>query len=286
MLLDVEVAREPGEVVPVPHLVGHLGHPRQPGLGPPAAPVVVGEQGVDFPRRTLVEPADGLAEPVVRPEAEPRDDREPLRLRQPAGLQDRPDPRGVDGHRLLGEDVLAGLDRHLELDRPELGRRAEQDHVDARGDELLAGVEAHEPPRFGDVDLGPDLGIPLEEREALGEAVLEGVGQGHELDVGVGRQGLRGGAGPPAPAADQADAEGLAAGRVDRRQGGQGPDGGGGPDDFAAGDWWMHRRDVLRRIRGSGATRTCGRTARILRSATGSCRRGGSRRGTRSPGPR
>src|SRR5207302_7569074 len=41
VLLDVEVAGEPGEVVPVPHLVGHLGPVGLPGLVPSATAVVV-----------------------------------------------------------------------------------------------------------------------------------------------------------------------------------------------------------------------------------------------------
>ena len=48
VLLDVEVAGEPGEVVPVPHLVNHLGPGRLLGLGPAAAAVVVGQQGGDL----------------------------------------------------------------------------------------------------------------------------------------------------------------------------------------------------------------------------------------------
>ena len=42
VLLDVEVAREPGEVVPVAHLVGHVGPVGLARLGPAAAAVVVG----------------------------------------------------------------------------------------------------------------------------------------------------------------------------------------------------------------------------------------------------
>ena len=46
VLLDVEVAREPGEVVPVAHLVLHVGPVRLPRLGPAAAAVVVGLKSV------------------------------------------------------------------------------------------------------------------------------------------------------------------------------------------------------------------------------------------------
>ena len=50
----------------------------------------------------------------------------------------------VDGDRLLGEDVLAGLDGGLEVHRAEAGRRGEDHDVDVAGDHLLVGVEADE----------------------------------------------------------------------------------------------------------------------------------------------
>ena len=57
VLLDVEVAREPGEVVPVPHLVRHLGPVRLLGLGPAAAAVVVGEERDDLADGAVVDAA-------------------------------------------------------------------------------------------------------------------------------------------------------------------------------------------------------------------------------------
>ena len=54
--------------------------------------------------------------------------------------------------------------------------------------------------------------------QALLEPILEGIGHGDELDVGVGGERLGGRAGAPVAAADQADPENVAAGRVDRGQ--------------------------------------------------------------------
>src|SRR5262249_10542480 len=65
MLLDIEVAREPGEVVPVAHLVEHLGPAGLFGLVPAPAAIVVGQQGHDFAHGTVVEASHGLAEAVV-----------------------------------------------------------------------------------------------------------------------------------------------------------------------------------------------------------------------------
>ena len=58
--------------------------------------------------------------------------------------------RGIDGDRLLGEDVLARLDRRLKMQRPEVRRRAEQDDVDTAVQKLLVGVEPHEAAVGGD----------------------------------------------------------------------------------------------------------------------------------------
>ena len=54
--------------------------------------------------------------------------------------------RGIHGHRLLGEHVLAGLDRGLQVHRPERRRRGEDHVVDVAGDDLLEGVPAGELP--------------------------------------------------------------------------------------------------------------------------------------------
>ena len=80
VLLDVEVAREPGEVVPVAHLVVHVGPVGLARLGPAAAAVVVGEQRDDLADRPVVDAPDGLAEAVVVAQAEAGDDREPFVL--------------------------------------------------------------------------------------------------------------------------------------------------------------------------------------------------------------
>ena len=115
--------------------------------------------------------------------------------------------------------------------RAEVRRRAEQHHVDAAVEQLLVGVEADEPMVGLDVDLAGDLLVVLEDRQALLEPVLEGVGHGDELDVRVGGERLGGGAGAAAAAADQADAQHVAAGRVHVRERGQRPGGGGGREE-------------------------------------------------------
>ena len=54
------------------------------------------------------------------------------------------DAAGIDAVRLLDEDVLAGVDRRLDVHRMELGRAGDEHDVDAACDDLLVAVEAHE----------------------------------------------------------------------------------------------------------------------------------------------
>jgi hypothetical protein len=55
VLLDVEIARQPGEVVPVPHLIQHLGPVGLLGLVPASASVVVGQERDDVTDGSVVD---------------------------------------------------------------------------------------------------------------------------------------------------------------------------------------------------------------------------------------
>src|SRR5207253_7876192 len=58
VLLDVEITREPGEVVPVAHLPSHVAPLRLPRLDPDRAAIVVGLQILDFADLAVVNPLD------------------------------------------------------------------------------------------------------------------------------------------------------------------------------------------------------------------------------------
>src|SRR5207244_1754429 len=57
VLLDVEIARQPGEVIPVAHLPFHVGPVFLPRKHPDAATQVVRLQGTDVPDGAVVQPA-------------------------------------------------------------------------------------------------------------------------------------------------------------------------------------------------------------------------------------
>ncbi len=80
------------------------------------------------------------------------DDRQPFLVGLFMGGQHLADAGAVDGDRLLGEEVLAGLDRRLDVLRTEAGR-GRQHHQVAAVDDLLIGVEADETAIVGDVEL-------------------------------------------------------------------------------------------------------------------------------------
>ena len=121
----------------------------------------------------------------------PGDDGQALLRGQLRAGDDRADADGIDGHRLLHEDVLAGLDRGLEVDGPETGRGGRDDVIDVLdGQELLVAVEAGEAGLGLDLDRGRDL---LAERlEGSVDAVLERIEEGHDLDPGRGVDGVDG----------------------------------------------------------------------------------------------
>ncbi len=146
MLLDVEVAGEPGVVVPVAVLPVHVVFARHAGLGPDGPAIIVGLEGVDLAGRPVVDAVDEVAEAVVAAQAEPGDEREVFLLGLGGGGQHAADAGGVDGHRLLGEDVQPGLDGRFDVHGAVMRRRGQEHHVHAAGHELLIGVEADESP--------------------------------------------------------------------------------------------------------------------------------------------
>jgi hypothetical protein len=154
------------------------------------------------------------------------------------GLEHGADAGAVDTDGLLGEHMLAGVDRLGDVERAEAGRRGQDDivHIGAV-DDLLVGVEAPEDAIVGKVDLvaqfleaGVILADAVEAALATLGLTLEGVANGGDNDIGRGMEHIVRGAGAAATATDQADADRLfIGGGVQRRgQGRGGREGGAG----------------------------------------------------------
>src|SRR5262249_24029631 len=150
------------------------------------------------------------------------------------------------------------LDRGFEVDRPEVRGGAEEDDVDAAGDDLPIGVEADEAAPRRQVDLGRDRLVVREGIQALPEAGPRRVSPPDELDARVAPEGLRGGAGARAAAADQADPQDVAAAGMGVRDGRQGGRGRGGSDELPSRDRETHVSSFRFAKRRSSAPRTEG----------------------------
>jgi hypothetical protein len=104
-----------------------------------------------------------------------------------------------------------------EVDGPELRGCRQEDEVDLV-DDVLVAVEPGVLPVLGDVDPRAERRA-FEAGEALVEPILEGVGHGDELGVGVGGERLLGRAAAPAATADEPDLDRIAAGGMDQGSG-------------------------------------------------------------------
>ena len=114
MLLDVVVARQPGEIEPVANLVLHLAPLGLAAAVPEVAGIVVLLDGDDVADRAVLNALHRLADAFLVPPAQPGDDGQLLFLRQLVRLDDRPIARRIDGDRLFDEAVLAAFDGVLE----------------------------------------------------------------------------------------------------------------------------------------------------------------------------
>ena len=141
----------------------------------------------------------------------------------------------VGRHRLLAEDVLAGVHRLLEMIGAESGGRREDDDVDAAVEDVVDRVEADELP--AGIDHDPVLVLLLESVEAPAKPIGVHVAHRPEEDAGIGADRLARRPGAAAAAPDQPDLESLTRGR-------RAPDGHreprhrAGPDDRGA----LHER--------------------------------------------
>jgi hypothetical protein len=112
---------------------------------------------------------------------------------------------GIDGHRLLGEDVFARFDRGAEVEGAETGRGRENDDVDPGIEDALVAVETDELALFRHIDLVFHLRVLRDLGESTVDFVLEDIGDRMKGDVVVGREGLHDGSGAASTRANEAD---------------------------------------------------------------------------------
>ena len=210
LLADV-VTAEPIEVIPVVDLKLGLRHLGIAALIPDAGTIPIHLATDDVAGEPLADFRHGLAIPVVIAPLQADDHLEFLLVGHLRRLETEPGTEGIDADRLLHEDVLAGLDRRIEMERAKARRRG-QNHQIAMLEHLLVAVETLELPVLRTVDL---LLHRLDRLEGTLDAVVEGIGHGCEFHVRP-RHGERllKGAGAPAAGADEADPNHLARRRL------------------------------------------------------------------------
>src|SRR5580704_3526713 len=193
VLLDDVIAAEPDVVVPVPKLVLHFafallaGPARIPGSGA----VPVNAHCNDVANFAVVNPLHRLEIHRLMMPLQADADLQILRFGDFVCSEDAADSWAVNGHGLLHEDVLAGVDRRLEMKRPESGRRGKNHQVDTAVEDFLVRVKAAELMRLIDGDasrLGPK-GL-LQTPETRLQTVVKNFADGHEPRRRIGPQAI------------------------------------------------------------------------------------------------
>ena len=156
VLLDDVIAAEPGEVVPVVHLVFHFGllvAVLRAVANPQAAAVPIDAREQDVADRAVVNLLHRFDVARIVPPLQTDGDHAGsffLAFSLAAMKRRTPGPSTAIGFSV--KMCLSGFDGRLEMNRPEAGRRGEDHHVGAAIDRLLIGIEADELPLGGHVD--------------------------------------------------------------------------------------------------------------------------------------
>ena len=213
VLLGDVIATQPDEVVPVTHLVFHLGELSSGALlhtfaitHPDASAVPIGTGGNNVTDRPVVNLLHDLLVTELVMTLKTNAHFQILLLRFLRSSEHLTYTLSVHGHRFFHEDVLALLDRLGKVHRAKTRRRREDDHV-SQCDGFFVGVEPDE--------LVLILYIHLEAMGALQillatvHAILEGIGHGNHFHIAVGAESLIGCAGTTATTTNQSHLDGV-----------------------------------------------------------------------------
>src|SRR5262245_16498469 len=103
MLLDVEVAGEPGVIEPIAYLIFHVAPAFAASVMPERAGIVSALNGDDIADGAVQHAAESLAHAAVVTPAQARYQVEPVSPRVLAGVPNGPYARSIDRHRLFDE---------------------------------------------------------------------------------------------------------------------------------------------------------------------------------------
>ena len=222
VLLDDVVAADPGEVVPVAHLVFHFSELAAVGLlevraflEPGRIAVPVGTHGGDVADRAVMQALYGLDVALLVMALQAHADFQSFFLRDFRRGEDLAHARRIGRHGLLHEDVFALLDRLFKHHRAEPGRRGKDDDI-GLCDRLLVRVESEEAVLLRDAPALIEFRLEILQRGV--HAILVHVRRGDELDGSEirGVQRLSARAGAASAAADDGELDLVAAARAER----------------------------------------------------------------------
>ncbi len=152
------IAAQPAEQVPVADLVFHFAERRRLRRALAAAGhVEVGPQVQDLAHGAVANLLNARQVVALVATLQAGHHGEPLPSGFLVGGHQQAIAGRVDTTGLLQEDVFARLDRGRVVQGPEMRRRAQQDQVHPRFDDLLVGVEADETPLGRHVDPRPQV---------------------------------------------------------------------------------------------------------------------------------
>ena len=240
LLIDM-VTTEPGEEVPVLHLIVQLVLAFLAVAEPDAVAVPVHLAAGDVADHAILHCLEGGAVAVLIATLKAASDLEALFVGDLRHFMHLAHAWGVHGHGLFHEDVLAGVDGGFEVVGTEAGRRGEDHQVHiAVGEDLLVRIEAGVLLVLWHVHL---VGVSIAQvGEGLVEVLLVQVSHGHEADARMGgAEGLTARTRAATAAADHADLDFVGAGGPGGLFNGQRTGGsccnGTGTDEVPAAHW-------------------------------------------------
>ncbi len=208
LFVDV-VTTQPGEVIPVPHLVLQFRLLGRSRANPNAAAVPISTCEHQITNRTVVQFVDAFPVTELVMPLQSDLDRDSFFLRLLVRGQDSTYTWRVGRNRFFHEDMFACFDRRLELHRAEARRRRQNHEVDIGLQHLLVSVEPNEAVV---VDIHLLRMLALDRAISRLQVVLEDVGHRDQLDTTSGCvERLDSGARSATTATDQADVDDVAA---------------------------------------------------------------------------